>query len=158
MSLFPSFENIITCFDNENNQTSYILCWKKENSSPWHPFISGVLSNRNWEEFAVGRFPINLIKIGFYFFFYDNAYSVSTIRQAPQILQRAWQFKLDKKAEQQKWKPFNASWKRHHLTGRCSKRTVCSIIADRCSKLGGKCSSQHHWSELTVLVLSTIKS
>lgn len=41
---------------------------KKENSSPCHPFISGVLSNCNWEEFAFGSFPINLIKIELYFF------------------------------------------------------------------------------------------
>lgn len=68
MSHFPSFENIITCFGNENNQINYISCWKKENSSHFHPFISGMLSNCNWEEFALGRFPINLIKMDLYLF------------------------------------------------------------------------------------------
>lgn len=68
MSHFASFENIITWFDTENNQINYIWCWKKANSSPCHPFISGVLSNCNWEEFAFGSFPINLIKIELYFF------------------------------------------------------------------------------------------
>lgn len=68
MSHFASFENIIACLDNENNQINYILCGKKENSSLFRPFISGMRSNCSWEEFALGRFPINLIKIDLYLF------------------------------------------------------------------------------------------
>lgn len=139
MSHFPSSENIITCFGNENNQINYISCWKKENSSHFHPFISGMLSNCNWEEFALGRFPINLIKMDLYLFLSSNS-TMHPSSYKHLMLDSVNPLKgLKVQDGKESWaaemKPLNVSWKRHHLTGQWSKWTVCMIIANPCSKL-----------------------